>query len=767
MPDLRDRLLHPRAGWLSLGLLLVMASSVAWSVQGAELLPQLEFLVPVAAWAVLAGALLGMLRGSIVIALPLGALLGAGIVIWAIGGEYYPDLSQVDRLLALRSDAIGWLRIVVETGYPPQMSPYAAGLGALMFATAFAAAFTIYRHDRVLDAIVLLGVAMVANVSATYTDLFALLVVFVVAALLLWLRATLADRQDAWQRRRISENLEVPQAIVRSGVIFGAGSVALAWILTTVAVAAPLTEAWRGLDGVWVGAREQLERVFGSLTNPESRITGSTFGSSFTIAGEWISSDDEVLILTARRPLYLRTNTLDEYHGQGFRRSEWVPRTVAAEDLLFPTATLERPIVEESAVVERIQIEMVQTIGRNLFTAGSPLRVLTPSVVLETSGLPVLGGIEHATPLNPGDTYQVQAAISIATRAELGAAGRDYPPEVEALYLGTPGLTDRVAALAQDVTRDAENDYERVAALTAYLKSDPSFSYSTKGARPGNGEDIVDFFLFDPEADRTGYCEYYATTLAIMVRSLGIPARVAVGFAPGERQEDLTYVVRESSAHAWVEVYFPGYGWQIFESTPPIDPGFTRATGDVGPVTRPLNPGADPFGEYDVFRETPVEPGAEVLPIPSLAPAPVDESIGGGTDEGRSGNALLIAAIVLVGLLVVWLRLRTTQRSWRLLPAGDRAWKQLTAAAERAGVGQRPSETIYEYAGWLEEQLPKHGEPIRTVADGKVLQSYSGRRMTMAGTRRLDEALAALRMPMIGLALRHWARRLTRKDPGL
>ncbi|HEY8171337.1 MAG TPA: transglutaminaseTgpA domain-containing protein [Candidatus Limnocylindria bacterium] len=767
MSDLRERLLHPRAGWLSFGLLLVMALSVAWSVQGAKWLADLEFLVPVAAWAVLAGALLGMLRGSIVIALPLGALFGAGIIVWAIGGEYYPDLDQVDRLLALRADAIGWLRIVIETGYPPQMSPYAAGLGVLMFGTAFAAAFTIYRHDRVLDAIVLLGVAMVANVSATLTDLFALLMVFVVASLLLWLRATLADRQDAWQRRRISENLEVPQAIVRSGVIFAAGSVVLAWILTTVAVAAPLQEAWRGLDGVWVGARDQLEGIFGSLTNPQSRISGSTFGSSFTIAGEWISSDDEVLSLTARRPLYLRTNTLDQYHGRGFGRSEWEPRAVAAEDLLFPSSALERPTVEESAVVERIEIEMLQTIGRNLFTAGSPLRVLTPSVVLETAGAPVLGGIEHATPLNPGDTYQVQTAISIATRAQLGAAGRDYPPEVQELYLDTPGLTDRVAALAQEVTADAENDYERVAALTAYLKSDPSFTYSTKGEVPRNGEDFVDWFLFSPEADRTGYCEYFATTLAIMVRSLGLPARVAVGFAPGERQEDLTYLVRESSAHAWVEVYFPGYGWQIFESTPPIDPGFTRPTGVVGPVNRPLTPGADPFGAYDVFRETPVEGDVEVLPIPSLAPAPVDESIGAGDDQGRSGNALLIAAIILGALVVVWLRLRVTQRSWRLLPAGDRAWRQLTAAAERAGVGQRPSETIYEYAGWLEEQLPKHGEPIRTVADGKVLQSYSGRRMTMAGTRRLEEALGALRMPMIGLALRHWARRLSRKDPGL
>ena len=91
--------------------------------------------------------------------------------------------------------------------------------------------------------------------------------------------------------------------------------------------------------------------------------------------------------------------------------------------------------------------------------------------------------------------------------------------------------------------------------------------------------------------------------------------------------------------------------------------------------------------------------------------------------------------------------MRHTRRKWRLLPAGDRAWRQLTAAAERAGIGQRPSETIYEYAGWLEEQLPRHGEPIHVVADGKVWHAYSGRRLTATSNLKLEAALRALSDP--------------------
>ena len=135
------------------------------------------------------------------------------------------------------------------------------------------------------------------------------------------------------------------------------------------------------------------------------------------------------------------------------------------------------------------------------------------------------------------------------------------------------------------------------------------------------------------------------------------------------------------------------------------------------------------------------------------------------TDESsRGANALLIAVLVLGGLIALWVRMNYLNRRWRLLPAGDRAWRQLTAAAGRAGVGPRPSETIYEYAGWLEDQLPDQAVPIQTVADGKVWQSYSGRGLTLSGAHKLENALRQLRWPLIWLAVRRWAQRFTRRD---
>ena len=276
---------------------------------------------------------------------------------------------------------------------------------------------------------------------------------------------------------------------------------------------------------------------------------------------------------------------------------------------------------------------------------------------------------------------------------------------------------------------------------------------------PENGQDFVDFFLFDPRADRTGYCEYYATAMALMARSVGLPARVAVGFAPGERLEEGTYLYRESNAHAWVEIYFPGYGWQIFEATHTIR-GVFRASGDPTTVVPPIGTPIDPVDWTRILEEG---PGA--VPLPSLgevAGAPTDTEDEDGTSG--PGNALLITGLLLAAAVAITLRMRHTRRKWRLLPAGDRAWRQLTAAAERAGIGQRPSETIYEYAGWLEEQLPSHGEPIHVVADGKVWQSYSGRRLTATSNLKLDAALRALRLPMLSLTAKHFMRRLFRPD---
>ncbi|HYM52954.1 MAG TPA: transglutaminaseTgpA domain-containing protein [Candidatus Dormibacteraeota bacterium] len=768
MPEWLRVYQRPREGWLALGLLFVMLLSLGWAVQRAGWLDRLEFIVPVAFYAVLLGTVLGLSRLSVAIVIPVSAMLGTFVVLWTVGGEYFPELSQGGRVMALRDEGIRWAAIVLDLGYAPQLTPYAIGLGLLMWVTSFIAAYTMYRHHRVLDAIVVSGAALIANMSATFTDLFVYLILFVLAALLLWLRAALIGREEGWQRRRVNENAEVPAAIMRSGVLFIAGSIALAWVLTTVAVAAPLTNLWNNLDGAWSDVRDGLDGVFGGFANSNARLGGTAFGESFSISGKWISDDEPVMTVASTRPYYLRSVTYDIYTGRGWDSTDGRERVVPAETPIFPGYSPERPTQTDAFELETVTIQMQNSVGRNLFSPGYPTAAFVPLVIVESADQPFLGQIKATTAIGPGEGYLITAALSRATEAQLAAAGTNYPEEIVRHYLGTSGVSDATRTLARTIVTEAGalTAYDQAKALVAYLRG-TGFRYATNAPIPDDPDrDMVDFFLFD-ENGQVGYCEYYASAMAVMARTLGLPARVAVGFAPGDRivlagageAAGNVYQVRRRDAHAWAEIYFPGYGWQTFEATKSITPlsrprGATQPGASGGPAP---SLGARPFDEG-------VDAGIiSTLPSFQALPGGYRPGDAGPPDETRGGNALLIVALIALALGFAAWRLLRSRRALRFLAPGERQWRRLALAADRAGVAQRPSETIYEYAGWLQDQIPRRRPEIRTIADGKVWQSYSGRGMSGGAIERIERAWKRLEVPLIWLAVK---RRLRSLLPG-
>ena len=161
--------------------------------------------------------------------------------------------------------------------------------------------------------------------------------------------------------------------------------------------------------------------------------------------------------------------------------------------------------------------------------------------------------------------YEADSDIATATAPELRTAGRNYPSEIRATYLRLlPGAVDpRVPRLAAQITASADNDFDRAASLESYLRA--RYGYTLQLPRAPVKDPIADF-LFER---KQGHCEYFASSMAVMLRTLGIPSRVVNGFRSDEFN-DLTgnYVIRARDAHAWVEAYFPGYGWHTFDPTP-------------------------------------------------------------------------------------------------------------------------------------------------------------------------------------------------------
>ena len=145
-----------------------------------------------------------------------------------------------------------------------------------------------------------------------------------------------------------------------------------------------------------------------------------------------------------------------------------------------------------------------------------------------------------------------------------GTAGNDYPEWVRERYLQVPpNITPRTLQLARDLTAELANPYDKAAAITNWLRA--NIEYSNSVPQLPNNQEPIDWFLFDL---KQGFCNYYATAEIMLLRSIGIPARIAVGYTQGETEElSQVYTVKQRDAHAWPEVYFPGLGWIEFEPT--------------------------------------------------------------------------------------------------------------------------------------------------------------------------------------------------------
>jgi transglutaminase-like putative cysteine protease len=166
-------------------------------------------------------------------------------------------------------------------------------------------------------------------------------------------------------------------------------------------------------------------------------------------------------------------------------------------------------------------------------------------------------------PEHPINRYEATSDIAQPAPSQLRAAPDDYPPDILLNYLQLPRLDARIAPLARQVSAAADNNYDKAVAIETYLRT--KFGYTLQ-LPPAVPRDPVANFLFER---KQGHCEYFASSMAVMLRTLGIPSRVVNGFRTGEFN-DLTsqYLVRASSAHSWVEAYFPGYGWISFDPTP-------------------------------------------------------------------------------------------------------------------------------------------------------------------------------------------------------
>lgn len=385
-------------------------------------------------------------------------------------------------------------------------------------------------------------------------------------------------------------------------------------------------------------------------------------------------SDTIMMFVRSPAASYWRSHAYDLYDGRTWRQSDptLTPIVPAGQ---WDYELREWPEGDKFAQTFYI----VQSMPNLLFTGGDPVVVVIAADSVSRDGT---GGLRLGGPLAAGITYSVLSTPQNFTAEALRPAGDSYPPEISAPYLQLPGsVTARTRQLATDLTRNAPTAYDKVVALRDHLLQNYPYDYFPPPQAPNS--DAVDQFLF---VDRRGVCEHYVSAHVVMLRSLGIPARLVSGFGSGDYNAVTGYFeVRANHAHAWTEVYFPGFGWVPFDPTPGWD-GFPQ----TGPINRWIFGGlADNWG------------GSAISLGPALAAGVSLVSV-----ALRPGLGLLGVGLLLAGLWLAW---RWGGRRWRWHrrqhphslrhdPARRRVFAAYRRAQRQLRLRRGPAQTVQEQA---------------------------------------------------------------------
>ena len=285
-------------------------------------------------------------------------------------------------------------------------------------------------------------------------------------------------------------------------------------------------------------------------------------------------------------------------------------------------------------------------------------------------------------------TYTVESVDIEPDSSDLNNAVAGTPADAAVTADIPSDLPDSLIQFTNRITADADTPAAKAAAIQAYLRSS-QFTYSTEPL-PGSGYEALQNFLL---RDRRGYCEQFASAMAMMARVVGIPSRVSVGFLPGELEQD-AWRVSIRDMHAWPELYFANYGWVRFEPTPASVTGSAPAWTIPTEDTAGSDPSADPSSEPTAGEES---PGA----VPSTGPTeqPTDLGQGAGAAWGRTLITAGIALVVLA-ILAAPATIRVRRRSGRLNGSGP-------AEEQVEGAWAEIRDTVVDYGGSWPEGSPR------------------------------------------------------------
>ena len=705
---------------------------------------------------VLAGLALGKSTFSPGIVRIFGFVYGAFVILWRMGltlgiGVLWPErmISMGNRLLIIL-DQIFQQRPVTDNLF------FNLLMGILFWTLSIYAGYSLTRYGNPWRAIIPAGMAMI--VIHTFDHFLPVrtwfLAGFIFLALFLVARMQFVKLQYRWKNSGTYLPPYVSLDSLRLGLITTMILVLFAWTVPAIASALPQAEqVWLNATRPWMDVRNSLSNVFYSLQASVGVVT-DFYGENLPLGRGNPLSDTTIMMIEApprsasNVRYYWRSRVYDTY-DQGWSSTLPVVDFVSPDEFNLNLPEYENRAVSTFSITTIFPIQ-------NLQTPSQPVWVSRPAnayYAVNSDGSVDLSHLKADPVLMSGDTYRAEASLTAATQKELREAGTEYPSWVTARYLQLPDtITPRTIELAKGIASDFDNPYDITQAITNFLRT--SLNYNDTVPGPPDGQEPIDWVLFD---HKEAFCNYYASAEIIMLRSLGIPARLAVGYAEGERtslggsgdipalqpgggnipqeiqSEGDIFNVRHKDAHAWPEVYFPNTGWVEFEPTvsqqPIIRPiGLLSDSSDQPPPQTQLDELQD-RAQRQLEELSASDPGGQVLNIAGMEinPTPIYISLGVITVIAlillvrmvriRRGSppipvqlesGLERAGIQSPKILLHWARYA------RMSPLA-RAYNELNRALSRLGRPPVISDTPSERATDLVQLLPVSEGPVRAV----------------------------------------------------
>jgi transglutaminase-like putative cysteine protease len=527
------------------------------------------------------------------------------------------------------------------------------------------------------------GLAALRHASFAGSDRSWLLVVWASATML---TLVLVDRADAEMVPALVGGRPLPRRlpeVARVGAIVG-----LVVIVAAVAFVPTVTE--RLGRHVWPGLQPGASDIDGAPSSLQS-------SNELDLTTRPRLSDAVVFTVDAAHADFWRGETFDSYNLKSWSNTQSRdPRNFLSHDdgNKVDVTPAEYDVGAQTGADFRQIFHVEAGFSDVVFAAPSARVVETDRLLSERPD----GTLRVAPPPEPGfgkgAVYTVYSKSLPVTETSLRQADKlAVPAAITKQYAQPPTTTSRVVALAHQITAGAPTTLDKVRAIESWMGANTKYSLN---APVSGANDVVDDFLFK---SRLGWCEQIASSLVVLARSVGIPARLVTGFAPGTRDE-LTgrFVVREKDAHAWAEIYFPGIGWQGFDPT-------------------------------------------------AAVPLAGDATSGGSwlADARQNAVPLAITAILIILVAAATPEIIAARRRRRARRASGSAsaLHRLERAGRKAGRARAPAETPREYAFALATKLDD--ERLRTVGETLDAALYSSHGASRAERADADAVLTSIR----------------------